>query len=332
MPQQIAALGHLMRDGGYEPDAVAEIDRQLAPGRAGSGRRSWAAYEAFRRAVADRFGRQVPPALAVDALDLDLLERLRRHFLAPDKLTIVVTGRFDPERAEAAIRAAFESWDPPPAPSPLPPSEPSSAAVASRIAVIDEDAAQLFIDLAYPVPGGCGDRLGAARVVEASLGERAGRLRSQLGASYEMRTMLSMNGFAGPPIGSDCYFHVAGDVDPARADEALTALRTSIAELGRGLDGGELARSRTVAARAIAGRILDPDLLSDRILEVATRDVPPGHALAALTAVQRLGAADLAPILAAFAPAQEVLRIRGPRAAVAAAFAAFGTTPELTIE
>jgi hypothetical protein len=48
--------------------------------------------------------------------------------------------------------------------------------------------------------------------------------------------------------------------------------------------------------------------------------------------VQRLSAADLAPVLAALEPGQEVVRIRGSRAAVEAAFAALGMTPELTIQ
>jgi predicted Zn-dependent peptidase len=171
--------------------------------------------------------------------------------------------------------------------------------------------------VAFAVPAG-DDRVEAREVLAAMLDRRVRRMvRERLGAAYVAGAALERRRAA-------AMLHAGAELAPARAGEALAAMRDAIASLRRdaGFDA-EFARARRWVLRASLAVSGESREWALGLARHALLGGDGGGGSAAR--IQRLAPEDVRRLLAEeLGPEREIVVLRGPRAAVEKAFARAG--------
>ncbi|MCA9694423.1 MAG: insulinase family protein [Myxococcales bacterium] len=324
----IAGLAVFTARGVFEDAQVAailrRIEREVTEPRTAA---ALAARHALNRAV---FGASHPYGLRHDPtpaqlaeVDLATLRAFKRAHYRAANATLVMAGRFDPAIAEAHIRAHFERpsletrlerWhDEAPA---LPRRRAAlDRGEAAHVARVDGGATQTTLRIVARPHRAVDERHAARLVAVALLNSAVGRVRSYLGASYGVYAGLA--GDVGPSA-----ITIGGEVDSARAGEALVELQRVLAELPRA-DALELGFS--VARRAVLRDLLagasDSSQVADQLGVIARHGLPLDYHDRLAREVARLRVDDVRALLRDELDPRELrILLQGPRAAVAAAY------------
>lgn len=248
------------------------------------------------------------------SLSVDDAVKFRANYYTPDNATLVIAGRFDADLADQWVDFLFSDWSGHVAPRGAEAARPTPESIAS-----DEATAQVNIRIAIPATSG--DR--AAQLVAAAvLGEIAGDVRHQLGASYGFAAQLSEERLASNYV-------VAGAVDAARASEAVALLDSRIHDL---LTNGDRAAGAFVAARSrVLTHLTAVSRSAESLASWIEKDVamvrPPFSDLRTSSLVRKLTLSQIAATLADLDLARAVVLMRGPKPEIDRAFAVLGRTP-----
>jgi zinc protease len=271
------------------------------------------------------YARPHPGPADILKISIGDLEAFRERYYRANGATLIVSGGFNVAVMRRTIEELFGRWDgeAPPPPATVPPSEPARG--PSWVAVVDEDAKQVGVTIAFSTASEPIRDVAARQVLRAMLEDRMRVVREGLGASYG----VSVDYLGG--IGGGALL-VTSDLEPDRSGKALVAL---VDELGTvRTRGGALAEDFVRARRRALGRALADSAgataLADELETVAEMSLPLSFfdkqvaAIAATTpdAVAAAAAADLAE-------ERMIVVIRGPRNAINAALAATGQTAEV---
>jgi zinc protease len=210
------------------------------------------------------FRRGLPDVGRITTADINAFAR--RHY-GPKVATIIVTGVFDADRVEAAIRSQLGDWA-------GGPERPAPAVVASAprpqaIGIGAGDDPLLEVRVGYPVPGGIDDGYAARLVLVEILDRRVASVRERLGAAYALTASYA-------PVSGPGVIRVSGSVDAARAPEALSALRAQIDAIRNAdgfLDDFVRARSAVLARELYDGS--DSLTRNQQLTRLARFDLPP---------------------------------------------------------
>lgn len=318
----VAAIAEWAIRGRYDAEDLTELKKETVR-RSTRGRRRTVGAEYYAALLGDEhpFARLADAtATTVATLGTDELASFRAAHFAPANAALVITGSFDATAIEQLIRERFGAWlggAPPAAPKLQPPVRTAPIYLAAEVA----DAASIELWIGFSLPSGKGDAMGSRAVVIEMLELQLEAVRAELAASYGLQVSLtSANGVSA--------IEIEGQLDPARAGEALALVHAKLDAMRRGDD---LAADFIYARRAVARRWLAQ--LSS--LEAAAYQL----AFAARTGLAPDVFSELAPRVAALllsdvqsviardlAPEREVIMIGGPRQAVDAAYAAIGVT------
>ena len=314
----LAALRRWVRDGKVDRNASKVIRDLRAQARARNEDVVDEVNDAWRAAL---FGASHPYALAglfrhmSPTLSVADGERFRAAQLTPDNATLVIAGRFDAEVANKWIDHLFADWTG----AAQPRHREAPHAKVTSIA-FDDDSAQLLLRVA--MPSAMRDRP-RQLVAAAMLAEVAGDVRQQLGASYGLRAQLDETRM------SKTYV-ISGWIDTARASDAITLLRTRLAELQTDSDAAAQAfvRARRRVLSNLSTISGSAGILAARLQRDVTLGRTPLDDLTTAKVVKQLTIDRMQPVLAELDLANAVILMRGPAVTVDAAFAVLGRTPE----
>lgn len=253
----------------------------------------------------------------------DLQRWRERHFRARGA-TLVVSGGFDVDRMKRVIAELYGPWSTA-APADLPPVPPTRPARGpSWLAAEDDEARQLQLTLGFAARSDHDGDHAARQVLREMVSDGLRDVREAMGASYGVQARY-LNGAAGGA------FLIDGKVDAALGGAALDRILTAVASIAHDGDDARAAFvrarkkvlaqavARTGGASAVAG-MLEDHAAAGRSL-AAARERTARIAALTFADVRRVAAADLDE-------GRRVVLVRGERAAVEAAFAAVGATPE----
>jgi zinc protease len=194
--------------------------------------------------------------------DLDALRRLGQRDLwrfhderyRAANCTLVIVGGFDMPLAVDYIEAFFESprlrrrrssWQEPVVERPRPAVPEPAPGGPSIFTATSEDLVQTTMSLAFPLAEIYGDDHAALMVLAAMLDLEVRAVRERLGASYGVDASLH----ADQP-----RLEISGEVDSARAGEALAEVLAALERLRKG-EGFE--RRFAFARRGVLGKMID---------------------------------------------------------------------------
>ena len=311
----LAGLRRWVREGRYDQDADQIVEAMRRERKASSD--DGALTDAWRTALYGGAHPYVQAGIvrhASAALTVDDAAQFRADHFTPDNATLVIAGGFDAAVADRWIDYLFADWT-----GRAPARRAPRATWRPRsIAQLDETT-QLYLQLALPAAA---DRRAEQLVAAAMMFEVASDVRHQLGASYGLGAQLVESRLTS-------HYEIAGDVDAARAAEAVELLRARLESLRTDAD---LAARAFVVARArvltqlgaVTGSAVQ--LAEGVQAELATGRAPlTVHETAAR--VQRLTIDAMAATLAVDL-ARAVVLMRGPAAALEAAFGVLGRRPD----
>lgn len=300
-------LHWLLENGVYQKLTLDRLRRTLRDPDDDEAR--WARYG--QRVRESLFGRGHPyatPSNTAALLEVSLsdLALFRDRFYGPTGARIIVAGRFDANAVEAQVRRLWGAWrarEAPPASPAIPPARPS---VASRLALVDDEAVQPFVMLAYPTSPYRAHEA-ARRVLDILLTERLRGVRERLAASYGVG--VSYTGGRGPGA-----VFIGGAIDPERAGPALRSMRDAIASLATdpAFDVA-FARARRRALEAVLGSSVHASAAADELEHIATNHLRPDHYQRLAEHIARLTPADLRALIARdLDPAHELVVLVAP--------------------
>jgi zinc protease len=268
-----------------------------------------------------------PQAGTADILKISVpeLEAFRERHYRANGATLIVSGGFDVKAMRETISELFGRWDEelPPAPATVPPSRPAKG--PSWAAVVDEDANQVGVTIAFSTASDPVHDVAARQVLRAMLEDRVRVVREGLGASYN----VSVDYLGG--IGGGALL-VTGDLELDRSGKALVTLVNELAAVRTraGALAEDFVRARRRALSQALADSAGAAVLADELETVSVMSLPLSffdtqvEAIAATTPerVATVAAADLSE-------ERMVVVIRGPRSAVNATLAAAGQKAEL---
>ncbi|MBK9037328.1 MAG: insulinase family protein [Myxococcales bacterium] len=265
---------------------------------------------------------------AYTALSAAELGAWKRAHYRPRGATLIVSGKFDVAAMKREIDELFGPWaDVAPAPLPAIPAI-APTPTPSWLAVEARDALQVDATLAFalaPAP-----RQGPARLlVEEMLADQLRDVREALGASYGVYPRLAL----APGVGGALF--VEGQLDEGQAGAAVARMLATIATLRT--DEAVRRDAFVRARRALVARASMRQAGAHAVADERTRAAAVGVGDDVSVALaRRLAGVTLAEVTAvltdSLGPERMVVRLTGRLAAVDAAFAALGQTPERFLE
>jgi zinc protease len=165
---------------------------------------------------------------SLDQLSLRDLRKLRDTHYRARGATLILTGNFDPVRAEAQVRALFGEWSgkaAPPRPRPSTPSLSRSDRAATFLVTDRTELAQLRVGAFFAAPKATAKRAAIRAVLAELLRIRAQGIRERTGASYGFRVSWSSRALAD-------VIQIEGELDPDRAAAILGVLLDDIRSIG----------------------------------------------------------------------------------------------------
>jgi zinc protease len=313
----LAGLAQTVRDGTYDVHSIREATSWLQL-RTATPRDDRLIIDAWLDAM---FGSHHPYKVAgmwrgadPQIADPTALGGFRALHYVPDGATLVVAGRFDPNEAERWIDYYFRYWTG---------TRPRRSAPAAQLRplgfaqVRDTDA--LAVRIAFPAAR---DRA-ASLVIAEMLDEAVANVRQELAASYGVHARFVEHRLASS-------IEIDGYIDSKRASDAFTLMREQLAQLRA---GGDPAAALFVSARRrVVARLTSLDTRADALADLFTHDIAieadtPSRALA-----ERAGALTIDRIAATLSGldlGNAAIVLRGPEAALAAAYAAIGRKPAM---
>ncbi|HEX8819815.1 MAG TPA: insulinase family protein [Archangium sp.] len=258
-------------------------------------------------------------------ISVEELEAFRESHYRANGATLIISGGFDVAVMRRTIEELFARWDgeAPPPPAMVPPSRPAKG--PSWVAVVDEEANQVGVRIAFSTASDPIRDVAARQVLREMLEDRMRVVREGLGASYG----VSVDYLGG--IGGGALL-VSSDLELDRSGKALVALVNELATVRK--RGGAFAEDFVRARRRALGQALadsaGASVLADELETVAVMSRSLSYfdaqvaAIAATTpdAVAAAASADLSE-------ERMVVVISGPRNAVNAVLAATGQTAEV---
>lgn len=320
----IHGLAQWVQSGEYRADDIAETRERLS--RSWSRERARRALQVAQLTYGAMFGGDhpysrigVPEPETVAEIDQAALQGFReRHYVASNA-TLIVTGQFVPETAEAQIRAAFGSWKPG-TPAAAITETPTARNRPLYLSATDKpDAASVSVHIGYTTPVSVDGRYGARQVLAEMLAERVSSIRSILAASYGIRAAFIAK--SGPG-----YYSVRGSVDAARAGTALKGLRELIQSLrtGENFDADFVRARQRVAARVLS-LLSNRDAMAEQLAFLARYRLPKDYLPRLGRQIANMTPDDVKALIADELPAErEVILCIGDRAKVAAAYRTAG--------
>jgi zinc protease len=320
----IHGLAQWIQAGEYDQDDIDEMrktfERVAARDRVRRVRRvATAVYRAMFGAEHPYARLGLPTAESIAKIDRDALQEFRRRHYVPNNATLIVTGQFVPEVAEAQIRAAFSSWRPG---QPVPPikAQPVARKAPLNLSGAGEpDDPLVAVWVGYTSPASVDERYGARLVLAEMLDSRVSAVRQVLAASYGMNAAFHAK--KGPG-----YYSVSGSVDADRAGEALVAIRKGVQSLREGKDlAAEFAVARKRVVQRLLARLTNRDTMASQLAFLARHRLPRAYMIDLARDVARLTPRDIETLIAAeLPPDREVVVCIGDRAKVADAYRSAG--------
>lgn len=322
----IAALEQRFRAGTYPEPAVAWWQRVTRARY--KHKRTRQRLELVHQELAAVYGADHPYTVsdlpgpdAIRKIDQDALTAFKKQHYNAANATLVITGLFDPVRAEAQVREAFGYWSRGDKAAPVtrgaaPRTEPVHVAVIG-----DDDDPQVDVALVYPSPAGIAGDQAARLVLARMLGDELGQVRTRLGASYGTSARRVAQ------LAASAYF-LGGAVDAPRAGEALRAMRAGIDALRQGtdFDATFVRARRKVVQELLAGSTVASELAS-RLGQIAKFGLAPSYDQDLLRQAAALSPDQVKALIAReLDPRTEAIVLLGARAAVTRAFADAGIT------
>jgi len=176
------------------------------------------------------YGRLYPTPEQIDAFTVDKVRDFFKRGVGPARAQLLVVGRFDPDKAEAAIRDRFGAWTG--AETAKRPPAPKMAAMKKKVVFFDRPGAvQSVVQLSTrTVPPAHKDRI-AMRVLNTLFGgafnSRVVRnLREKHGYTYSPRSFVAS-------LVDDGYFQFRADVKTDVTGASLTELYKELDTLGK---------------------------------------------------------------------------------------------------
>jgi len=159
----------------------------------------------------------------------------------------------------------------------------------------------------------------AALVVTEMLGRAIRDVREELAASYGVSATL-VETRAGTSI------VISGEIDPARAGDACALIRDRLARLRQSSPDTDarFVEARTKVIDDLVTRPAAPDELANRLESTVALGRAPDEARRTAEAVRRLTIDDAAPVLRGLDLERAAMIVTGPKAAIDAAYGAFG--------
>lgn len=253
----------------------------------------------------------------------DLKEWKNQHYRAMGA-TLVVSGAFDPEAMKTLIVRLYGPWSgsPPPSLPDLPAAHPMEG--PSWLAATDDDSAQVRLRVGFATTSDpIGDQ--AARMVIAEMLQDGIReVREGMGASYGVYVAYD-HGASGGSL------EISGDVDEAKAGEALKRVLSEVAAVRAGGDDRKPAfvRARRKALAVALARTGGASSVASQLAYRAGARLSPDYDRALAKQIAELTPAQVAKVVAGdLAEEHMVVLVRGKAKVVDATFAAVGATPE----
>jgi zinc protease len=255
---------------------------------------------------------------AIDELGVGALTSFRTEHYTAANATLVLVGMFDPKHAEWLVREAFGHNRRGRKDTPVPRAAHQRTAPV-HIAVIGDDDPQVDIAMLYPSPPGIAHQQAARLVLTRMLEEQMERIRTELGATYGIRTSHDAR------ISASAY-HVEGAVDAPRAGEALRAMRAGIDALRSGADFDAMfVRARRKVVQQLVGGSTVSTELAWRLGQIARFGLDPSYDNDLLRDAAALQPEQVKQLLAReLDPRGEVIILFGDRPAVTRAFGEAG--------
>jgi zinc protease len=313
----LLGLSATVRGGGYDVDGVrgAVHDSALESSSDPAVER---ATDAWRQAL---YGVDHPYRAAGvwrfasrTASDVETVARFRARHYAPDGATLIIAGRFDPENADRWVDYYFADWSGSPA------SRNVRRATLQALAFAQPtDAQQLELQIALPGARDHEASLLATAMIEESIAD----IREQLAATYGLHAQ-----FVERRLSST--IEIWGYVDSTRAPEALALLRDRLALLRD--TGDDTARLFVSARRHVLARLSSVDTRASALADEAAHDAALDRGSSRkwfLDRVRMLTIDQVRPMLENMDLTHAAIVMRGPRAALAAAYAAIGREPTM---
>jgi predicted Zn-dependent peptidase len=273
-------LGLHLVDGRYQLEPATQPDKRTPDAAAVVTRR-------LARATGDR--------VAKTRIDPEQLEQFRQENYRPERSTLIVAGKFDVKGMRAEIATVFGRWR----------SEGAAAPVVvprrlpANYVAIPADDATVQLSLAFSITPSPHDA-SAREVMVEMLNDQLRQVREGLGASYGIFASIVPGGI-----------RIDGDVEPAYANEAASAIATAISRVRTDVTlANELARARAavylrslaqpLGARSRAAALERIAITGERtaalqeqitalqtldlatVQRIATRDLHPQHVIAAV--------------------------------------------------
>jgi zinc protease len=263
---------------------------------------------------------------AIDKLGRDALSSFRHKHYSAANATLVVTGNFDPKKAEALIRENFGSWGKGHKDQPVA-REPAKRTGPIHVGVIGEDDPQMDVTILYPSPAGIDGQQAARLVLTEMMNDQMWQIRARLGATYG--TYARRDARLGPSV-----YELGGAVDAPRAGEAIKAMRDGIDSLRKGVefDVG-FVRARRKIIQGLLGESTMSQELAQRLGFIARYNLPANYYNSLLQQVAAVSLAQVKSLIARELDiSNEVIVTLGDRAAVTKAFADAGINDVKLVE
>ena len=268
------------------------------------------------------FGAGHPYATAADDTYLRVADRAElaefraRHYRARGA-TLIVAGRFSVPVVRRAIADLFGAWSgaAPPTAADVPPIRPADG--PSYVGVVDPDAAQLEVSIAFAASSDTVRDAAARRVLDEMLDDRARRIRESLGATYGVA--VGYEDGAGGGI-----LHLTGSVDADRAADAVVRLLDEVRALRRDATSfpEDFVRARRRALAQVLADAAGASVRAGELQRVAVRGLATSHADALADEVAATTLADVAALARTdLAARRMVVVVSGPRAELDRVFA-----------
>jgi predicted Zn-dependent peptidase len=310
-------LSLVVRGGEYDPLSVRDSASWLQLKTQGTVH-DRAARVAWRSAV---YGSDHPYARAGiwayadrGATDVDALRAFRAAHYVPDGATLVIAGHFDPHEADRWIDEEFGKWTGHAAERHLPRASPQPFGFA-----LAEDKPEISVAIAIPVDP---DARVADELAAEMLQEAISDVREELAASYGLHAYLE-------ETAASTSIVLEGQVDARRAAEVFALVRERIAKLHEPSD--DTASIFVSARRHVVARLgsvdTRPAKLAARFVHEADLGLLPGVQLQLAETARVFTIDRLLPALGQLDLGRAAILLRGPRAALDAAYGALGRTP-----
>ncbi|HUQ04829.1 MAG TPA: pitrilysin family protein [Kofleriaceae bacterium] len=238
--------------------------------------------------------------------------------------TLVVSGDFDPAIMRQAIEQLFGPWpaDAPPALPSVPAPQPMKG--PSWIAAVDDDVTQAQVRIGFATRSDAHVDDAARMVLQEMIQDGIRVVREGMGASYGVYASYEYGARGGALV-------IRGDIDEAKAGEALARILAVVAGLreGAAAERESFVRARRKALALALARSGGASSVASQLQSLAAKGLPPDYADQLAAKIAALTPQHLAEVAAAdLADARMVVMVRGTQPVLDAAFAAVKVTPE----